>query len=88
MKLSVIIVAYNSTKVLLDCLKSIQCYNDIGQDLEVIIVDNYKDSDLNQSMFKDYNYVVTYVKSNDNRGFGAGNNIGALKSTSDILTLF
>lgn len=85
MKLSVIIVAYNSTKVLLDCLKSIQCYNDIGQNLEVIIVDNYKDSDLNQSMFKDYNYVVTYVRSNDNRGFGAGNNIGALKSTSDIL---
>ena len=40
MKISVIIVAYINSDVLVKTLKSIEKYNDIGTNLEVIIVDN------------------------------------------------
>ena len=39
-RVSVIIVTYNSEKHIYDCLSSIYRYNDIGDLLEVIIVDN------------------------------------------------
>jgi len=39
-KLSIVIVTYNSNKVIKECLESIEKHNDIGKSLEVIIVDN------------------------------------------------
>ncbi|MBQ0068073.1 MAG: hypothetical protein KBS60_07850 [Phascolarctobacterium sp.] len=39
-KISVITVAYKNSKVVVDLLNSIAKYNDIGNELEVIIVDN------------------------------------------------
>ena len=42
-KLSVIIVSYNGKEMLYDCLKSIEKYNDIGEQLEVIVSDNSPD---------------------------------------------
>ena len=39
-QLSIIIVTYNSEKLIFECLDSIYKYNDIGDSLEVIIVDN------------------------------------------------
>lgn len=85
MKVSIIIVSYNSNEVLFDCLESIAKYNDIGSELEVIIVDNYKDSDMCQGIFSNYNLNIIYIKSPCNGGFGAGNNLGVASSTSDIL---
>ena len=38
--LSIIILTYNSEKDIYDCLDSIHQYNDIGDTLEIIIVDN------------------------------------------------
>ena len=38
--LSLIILTYNSEKDIYDCLKSVYQYNDIGDGLEIIIVDN------------------------------------------------
>ena len=40
MDLSLIILTYNSEKDIYDCLKSVYQYNDIGEALEVIVVDN------------------------------------------------
>ena len=40
MKISVIIVAYKSGDILVKCLDSIAKYNDIEDELEVIVVDN------------------------------------------------
>ena len=39
-QLSVIIVAYNSNEVLLPCLESLERYNPLQKELEVIVVDN------------------------------------------------
>ena len=85
MKISVIVVAYKSGDVLVKCLDSIAKYNDIGDELEVIVVDNSPEEariekDLEKSEYKNYHYIPS-----DNRGFGAGNNQGADIATGDIL---
>lgn len=85
MKLSVIIVSYNCNKVLLQCLESIERYNDLGKDLEVIIVDNYERSDLSHEVFDHYILNIKYINSKKNNGFGAGNNLGVEYAKSDIL---
>lgn len=84
MKLSIIIVSYNSRSVLENCLHSIEKCNDIGDELEVIVVDNYEKSDLAACSFQDFSIAVKYIKA-DNNGFGAGNNIGASNSSSNVL---
>ena len=42
-KFSVIIVTYNNIEITKNCLDSIIRYNDIGEDLEVIVSDNSSD---------------------------------------------
>ena len=37
---SVVIVTFNSENLIMDCLDSIFKYNDISDDLEVVLVDN------------------------------------------------
>lgn len=84
-KVSVIIVAYKHADVLLNCLNSIVEYNDLGDELEVIIVDNSPvdervENDISESRYTDYKYIAA-----DNRGFGAGNNIGAKIAQGEVL---
>ena len=43
-KISIIIVTYNSQSHIYDCISSINQYNDIGDELEIIIVDNMSDA--------------------------------------------
>lgn len=77
MGLSVIIVVYNSDDVIFNCLDSINLYNSINKNLEVIIVDNNPLSNLSKNLYcKQYNFQLTYVLNDKNRGFGAGNNRG------------
>ncbi len=57
MKISVIIVAYKSGDILVKCLDSIAKYNDIEDELEVIVVDNSPEDerierDLAKSQYK------------------------------------
>lgn len=73
-KLSVIIVSYSNKNVLVDCLNSIEKYNDIGDDLEVIVSDNSPDMDLYNYVSENYGWIR--ILKNDNIGFGAGNNRG------------
>ena len=80
--LSIIIVSYDSDDFLNDCLDSIFKYNDIGDELEVFVVDNAS-SYKTKSIIYGYKRVV-YVKNN-NTGFGAGNNIGALRAKNEYL---
>ncbi len=83
MKISVIIVAYKNWKVLNDCLNSINKYNDIGSELEVIVVDNSPENERVKKHLEtklQYSYIT-----NDNTGFGAGNNRGEEVATGDIL---
>jgi len=85
LKISVITVAYKNSKVVIDLLNSIQRYNDIDDELEVIVVDNSpKDCRIEEAIkdaeYKGYKYIPA-----DNRGFGAGNNIGAAVAQGEIL---
>ena len=84
-KISVIIVAYKSANILKRCLDSIAKYNDLGDELEVIVVDNSPEgfrvqSEIEKSNYKNFKYIAA-----DNKGFGAGNNIGAKVAGGEIL---
>lgn len=86
MKLGVIIVVYKSEAVIFNCLDSINRYNDLGDNLEVIIVDNDLLSTLGEELdASKYGYALKYQKAEGNNGFGAGNNLGASFSTSEVL---
>ena len=86
MKISIIIVTYNSSKHIYDCLESVFLYNDIGDALEVIVVDNH--SQEQEQMFsiinEKYGDRVILVDSGKNGGYGYGNNIGVKCVTSDF----
>lgn len=86
-RISLVIVTYNSSKHIFDCLDSVLKYNDIGDELEIIIVDNA--STEQASMFKKikekYDNRVVLVDSGKNGGYGFGNNVGIKKSISPIV---
>lgn len=86
-KISLIIVTYNSSNLIEDCLDSVFKFNDIGDGLEVIIVDNAsKDQEqLFQLISDKYGNKVLLIDGKCNGGYGKGNNIGVSHSTGDIL---
>lgn len=85
MKISLITVAYINSKCMIDLLNSIAKYNDIGDDLEVIIVDNSPDDKKIKDAIKVADYQDYIYISENNRGFGAGNNAGAKIAHGEIL---
>ncbi len=83
-RLSVIIVAYNCYEYLKNCIYSIYRYNDIGDKLEVIVVDNGDDCSCERiASVPGFGGVIAF--KHDNTGFGAGNNAGAKIAKGDIL---
>jgi len=84
MKVSVIIVNYNSGKLLIGCVDSI--FNNVPDFIfEIIVVDNAsKDSSIAELEEK-YGAQVTIIKSANNLGFAAANNLGASRTSGDIL---
>lgn len=86
-KISLIIVTYNSSKHIYDCLDSVFNHNDLGNDLEVIVVDN--DSQEQKPMFegvkKKYGDSVILKDSGRNGGYGYGNNVGIKIATAPIV---
>ena len=85
MKISVIIVAYRNGKILKDSLDSLQRFNDLGPDLEVVVVDNSPEEERVLSFVQDSDFPDARYLPADNRGFGAGNNAGAKASSGEIL---
>ena len=85
MKISVITVAYKSADILEKSIKSIFKYNDIGDDLEYILVDNSPVEDrVDNKLSKEILKKIKYIPA-DNKGFGAGNNKGAEVAKGEIL---
>lgn len=80
---SVIIVSYNSGDVIHNCLQSIFRNNDIGERLEVIVVEQSREDTLYRTLSEQYPGVS--VLRAENRGFGAGNNRGAEIAKGKIL---
>lgn len=82
--LSVIIVTYNSENEIFECLSSIYKYNDIGDALEVIVVDNNSKNYLRMrdSLLNLYADRIQVLSNATNGGYGQGNNIGVKTSTA------
>ncbi len=76
--ISIIIVTYNSESDIFNCLDSIYKYNDIGEQLEVIVVDNnsFQVDEMFKQMQEKYGNLVACYKNTMNGGYGQGNNLG------------
>jgi len=81
MKLSIIILNYNTAKITLDCLASIEKYP-FSNNFEVILVDNASTDESHEilSKFRTKNYKYVFLQNSSNDGFSKGNNIGLKKS--------
>src|SRR3989344_5505004 len=79
---SIVIVNYKVEKELIACISSIVKSNP-KVSYEIIVVDNDIGSDLKELLKK--TPQVKYIKSNDNIGFGAGNNLGEKYAKGDFL---
>ena len=67
--LSVVIVTFNSDKVIYNCVQS------IPDDIKIFIVDNSNDKKFKENIEKKYNNIEC-VLSSENLGMGSGNNLG------------
>lgn len=88
-RLSIIIVTYNSEEDIFDCLEAIFKHNDLGDELEVIVVDNASAGfeTMRKNIEKIYEEKVMVVSNSKNGGYGQGNNIGIRLSSSDKLLI-
>lgn len=92
MDLSIIIVNYNTKKLLIDCVTSIIKHTK-GLKYEIVIVDNNSSDgsveEIQSSKFKvqKYSSKLKIVLNKENKGFGAANNIG-LKEAKGNYILF
>lgn len=85
-KITVVIVTYNSTKDIKDCIESINANNDLGTDLEIIVVDNQSaDVALLKSILDSKFSNVRLIENHTNSGYGAGNNIGIQEASAPII---
>lgn len=80
--ISVIIVNYNSSPFIKDCIESLLRYTDQNRD-EIIVVDN-NSTDNSRDIIEKYK-KVQLIRLNKNIGYGAGCNTGAKKAKCDIL---
>jgi len=90
-KISIIIVTYNSSELIVDCINSIYKHNDIGTaNIEIIVVDNSSE-EVSLKMFtllkEIYGKQLILIKNKENLGYGHGNNIGIKSSTGDIVCI-
>lgn len=72
--ISIIIVHYQEEQLLFACLESIAAH---AKNTEVIIVDNGSKPGFEQRLTEKHS-SVRYIQAQDNVGYGAGNNLGAL----------
>lgn len=79
--ISVIIVSYNSSKTIKDCLTSVL---QSLQAVEVIVVDNAS-TDNTVDIVKGFGSKVKLIESKENLGFSKGNNLGVKNSHGEYL---
>jgi len=83
--LSVIVVTYRSSSIIVPCLQSIQRFNDIGDRLHVTVVDNSPTGDSTYELVCNEFPWVQAVRNPKNGGYGQGNNVGARSSIGQYL---
>jgi len=87
MDLSIVIVSYNTEKLLDDCLSSlISSFKGTALSYEVIVVDNIS-TDGTREMLKDKYPGVITIFNGENVGFGRANNQGIRKAKGEYVLL-
>src|ERR1700736_2366174 len=83
LQVSVVIVAWNAKKFVIDCLRSLEenC-GDIRA--EVIVVDNASSDGTPEAIEKDFPKVLL-IRNNENLGFAKANNIGVQRSRGEYI---
>ena len=76
MDVSIIIVNYNSSKLVIESIDSIVKQTK-EVTYEVIVVDNHSEKDLEKLLTLRYGTLVSCILLNENIGFGRANNEGA-----------
>jgi len=84
MNVSVIIVNYNTTRLLQQCVESIVCHTH-GVSYEIIVVDNHSSEKELTPLRKDCR--ITLIELQENLGFGRANNVGAAHAKGEHLFL-
>jgi N-acetylglucosaminyl-diphospho-decaprenol L-rhamnosyltransferase len=82
---SVIIVSYNTRDMTCACIESVLTYGQ-NVDQEVIVLDNVS-SDGSADAISSRFPQVELIRSNENHGFGKGNNVAAKQAKGDYLLL-
>lgn len=83
MKISAIIVTYNSGDDIIHCLDSLLASDPLP---EIIVVDNASTDGTPQRIEQEYP-SIKLITNDDNRGFGAANNQGVAIANGDIIAL-
>ena len=87
-QLSLIILTYNSEKDIYDCLASVYQHNDIGDALEVIVVDNQSaDFTAMQDKIAAHYPEVVITQNTHNGGYGQGNNVGIRIAKAPVVAI-
>jgi len=87
MKLSIIIVHFNTPELLEKCLDSL-VEKKLPEEWEIIVVDNGSNSKLQIPIFKQIQIInIQIITTNQNLGFSKANNIGIAKSTGEYVLL-
>ena len=84
MDVSIIIVNYNTTDLLLQCVDSIVTHTQ-GVSYEIIVVDNVSEKESLTPLRHDQR--IRLVESNENLGFGRANNLGVASAHGGCLFL-
>ena len=86
-RLSIVIVTYNSEHDIYDCLQSVWEFCDIAhEELEIIIVDNSRDSEPMFTKLRDrYGDSLVLIHNTHNGGYGQGNNIGIRHASAPVI---
>jgi hypothetical protein len=82
MKVSIVTVNFNQPRVTEELLATIPAMNNI----EVIVVDNDSDEDISPLLKAKYP-ALKFIRSEKNRGFAGGNNLGIQLSTGEYVFL-
>lgn len=87
-RLSIIILTYNSEKDIYPCLESVYQHNDIGEELEVIVVDNQSRefAIMQQEITQRYPEVII-TRNTHNGGYGQGNNVGIRMAQAPVVAI-
>ncbi len=85
MQLSIVIINFNTYKLIIDCINSIKLTAAEIQ-YEIIVVDNAPKEDYKQGLLQNFPDIV-YLHSKENIGFGRANNLGMSQAKGDYILL-